>query len=154
MQFWVDEIIFVGIDFMEIFVVYMVQFDQIIQVYNIDEVIFFVVDVVFVDIIGWMIGIWKENFDYKIVQLDSDFLIGSNFIEIVGDLYIMDINMLLYVEMKCCKCLFDVMVVLLLLIVFLVLVFLMLNLVVFWKNIFVVLVGRKMLVGYLGEKYF
>lgn len=67
---------------------------QVVQIHQIDEVIFCAKDTTAKDIIHWIIAVDKPNVDFKIAQPDSTFLIGSNSIETAGDLYILDINAL------------------------------------------------------------
>lgn len=67
---------------------------QVVQIHEIDEVIFCAKDTTAKDIIHWIIAVDKPNVDFKIAQPDSTFLIGSNSIETAGDLYILDINAL------------------------------------------------------------
>jgi len=67
---------------------------QLVQIHEIDEVIFCAKDTTAKDIIHWIIAVDKPNVDFKIAQPDSSFLIGSNSIETAGDLYILDINAL------------------------------------------------------------
>jgi len=67
---------------------------QVVQIHEIDEVIFCAKDTTAKDIIHWIIAVDKPNVDFKIAQPDSSFLIGSNSIETAGDLYILDINAL------------------------------------------------------------
>lgn len=149
----IDEIIPVGLDKNENPVATIDQLDQIVQVHDIDEVIFSAADVASADIIEWMITIRKDNLDYKIAQPDSDFLIGSNSIETAGDLYIMDINTLSHPETRRRKRMFDICIALLLLVASPVLAFMTKRPACFWKNIFGVLAGQKTLVGYSGEKH-
>lgn len=70
------------------------QLQQIVQVHEIDEVIFCAKDTTATDIIHWIIAVDKQHVDFKIAQPDSTFLIGSNSIETAGDLYILSINAL------------------------------------------------------------
>lgn len=70
------------------------QLQQIVQIHQIDEVIFCAKDNSASDIIHWIIAIDKQHVDFKIAQPDSSFLIGSNSIETAGDLYILNINAL------------------------------------------------------------
>ena len=72
----------------------MEQLKQIVQIHQIDEVIFCAKDSSAKDIIHWIIAVDKPHVDFKIAQPDSSYLIGSNSIETAGDLYILNINAL------------------------------------------------------------
>ena len=68
------------------------QINQIIQINDIDEVIFCARDLPSRRIIELMSTLDIKNLEYKIAQPESLYLIGSNSIDTSGDLYMIDIN--------------------------------------------------------------
>ena len=68
------------------------QINQIIQIKDIDEVIFCARDLPSRRIIELMSTLDIKNLEYKIAQPESLYLIGSNSIDTSGDLYMIDIN--------------------------------------------------------------
>ena len=68
------------------------QINQIIQIKDIDEVIFCARDLSSRRIIELMSTLDIKNLEYKIAQPESLYLIGSNSIDTSGDLYMVDIN--------------------------------------------------------------
>ncbi|MCB9197175.1 MAG: glycosyltransferase [Flavobacteriales bacterium] len=90
-----------------------------------------------------------RDIDFKIAQPDSMFLIGSNSIHTAGDLYILDLNSINGVANKRSKRVFDFVSSILILALFPV--FWMLNRfrLVFIRNLFSVLFGKKSWVGYI-----
>jgi GT2 family glycosyltransferase len=71
----------------------MQQVQEIINIYQIDEVIFCSRDIPAHQIIEWMTTIGKRSLEYKIVPDDSNYIIGSNSKEKQGDFYTVNIEM-------------------------------------------------------------
>jgi len=124
-----------------------------IYINKIDEVIFSAKNLSSQRIIELMSNISAaKSVDFKIAQPDSMYLIGSNSIHTAGDLYILDLNTINTTKNKRVKRLFDFSVAIGML-VCLPLLFVIsgFNLKVI-KNTFMVLVGKKTWVGYVGAK--
>jgi GT2 family glycosyltransferase len=68
------------------------QINDIISIYNIDEVIFCAKDLPAQNIIDTMTQLQKKEVDFKIAPPESLSIIGSNSINTTGDLYVIDIN--------------------------------------------------------------
>lgn len=82
--------------------------DQVVTIYNLDELIFCGKDVNAAAIMRYM-ALFKDNgLDYKIAPEGSNFVIGSNSIHRMGELYVTDINALTRPSNMRKKRLFDV----------------------------------------------
>ena len=68
------------------------QLDQVIDIHNINEVIFCAKNITAEQTISQMLSLDKKVIEFKISQPESSFIIGSNSIDTQGDLYVMDIN--------------------------------------------------------------
>jgi len=68
------------------------QLDQVIDIHNINEVIFCAKNITAEQTISQMLALDKKAIEFKISQPESSFIIGSNSIDTQGDLYVMDIN--------------------------------------------------------------
>jgi hypothetical protein len=68
------------------------QVKDIINIYNIDEVIFCAKDLPAQNIIDTMSQLQDQQVDFKIAPPESLSIIGSNSISTTGDLYVIDIN--------------------------------------------------------------
>ncbi len=126
----------------------MTQLDQITTIHKIDEIIFCAKDTSANEIIHWMTAIQHAHVDFKIAQPDSLFLIGSNSIETAGDLYIMDINAISQPAKQRQKRFLDLLVSTVLLLLSPLLVWFYARKGAFLKNMLLVFVGRRTLVGY------
>jgi GT2 family glycosyltransferase len=126
------------------------QLEEIITIYNVDEVIFCAKDLKSQQIIELMSGIERRSLDFKIAPPESLYIIGSNSIDTSGDLYILDVNSITRSENLRNKRLLDFFVTILLIAT------LPINLLVVRKkggylgNLVSVFFGRKSWVGY-GE---
>jgi GT2 family glycosyltransferase len=127
------------------------QLDEILRIYNIDEVIFCAKDVSSREIIGAMSSLDSRKTDFKIAPPESLFIIGSNSIESSADLFILDVNSVSKPVNERNKRLVDFM---------LAIFFILLSPVLIWwvkkkggflSNCFSVLLGRKTWVGYFSE---
>jgi len=68
------------------------QLNEIIEVYNVNEIIFCAKDISAQQIIQQMQSVSRMNVEYKIAPPESLYIIGSNSINDQGDLYFVDIN--------------------------------------------------------------
>ena len=130
------------------------QLDQITHIHAIDEVIFCAKDTTAQTIIHWMSCIDSSKLDFKIAQPDSLSLIGSNSIEKVGDLYVLDINAIAKPEKKRTKRVFDISLSLILIVSSPVLITCYKNKKKYLSNLFQVLFGQLSFVGYSGKHSF
>ncbi len=130
------------------------QLDQIIDIHEIDELIFCARDVSAQQTIECMSRFDNRGLDFKIAQPETLFLIGSNSIDTSGDLYMLDVNSISSVGNRRNKRLFDIISsIILLLILPFVLLFIKHPLR-FIGNIFRVLFGKKTWVGYIKKADF
>lgn len=123
------------------------QLGEVVQIHNIDEVIFCSKDISAQKIISNM-GFSGLNIEYKIAPPESHFIIGSNSIDSPGELYLIDINSLNQSQNKRNKRAFDVLSALTLLITSPILFFLYKKPFNFVKNTWDVALGEKSWVGY------
>lgn len=123
------------------------QLDQIIDIHEIDEVIFCAKNTTAETIIRWM-SKTADKVEFKIAQPNSMFLIGSNSIDTSGDLYVMEIENISKTSSKRNKRTFDIVVALLLLILSPILIWFYSNKINFLKNTWQVFIGKKTWVGY------
>jgi len=84
------------------------QLDEIIQVHQINEIIFCARDISSGDIINYMLAMVSSGVDFKIASPDSLSIIGSNRIDTAGDLYMIDVNSIAKPENQRKKRLLDV----------------------------------------------
>ncbi|MFH0896414.1 MAG: glycosyltransferase [Bacteroidota bacterium] len=84
------------------------QIPDIIQIYEIDEIIFCAKDIQQQKIIDMMTVISNPNVDFKIAPPESMFIIGSNSIHSSGELYVIDINAISRSSNKRSKRLLDI----------------------------------------------
>ncbi len=124
------------------------QLDQIIDIYEIDEVIFCAKNTTAEAIINWMSRTAVNKVEFKIAQPNSMYLIGSNSIDTAGDLYIMEIDNISTTSSKRNKRTFDFILALLLLLFLPISIWFFKNKVKFIKNCWAVLIGKKSWVGY------
>lgn len=124
------------------------QLSEIITIHKINEVIFCAKSLSAETIIQTMSDIEKQDIEYKIAPIESDFIIGSNSINHNGELYTIDLNTINLPQYKRLKRLVDVMFGALFLLLFPIGVLLVKNPIQFLKNIFKVLGGKYSWVGY------
>ncbi len=124
------------------------QLRDIIQIYNIKEIIFCARDVSSVKIIDLMSELGRLQVNYKIAPRESAAIIGSNSINTSGDLYTIDVNAISKNSNRRNKRLLDVGASLLFLITSPFFIFIMKKPAGFIRNIFSVLFGVKSWVGY------
>ncbi|MCB9223457.1 MAG: glycosyltransferase [Crocinitomicaceae bacterium] len=124
------------------------QLDQVIDIHNIDEVIFCAKNIRSADIINKMLELEKYDIDFKIAQPETSFLIGSNSIDTQGDLYVMDINRINKPANRRNKRLLDAVFGLLMLILSPLLVWIFKNKGQYLRNSIGLIFGKISLVGY------
>lgn len=124
------------------------QLDQIIDIYDIDEVIFCAKNTPAESIINWMSRTSANKVEFKIAQPNSMYLIGSNSIDTSGDLYVMEIDNISTPSSKRNKRTFDFILALSFLTLSPLLIWFFNNRTKFLKNSWSVLIGRKSWVGY------
>jgi GT2 family glycosyltransferase len=126
------------------------KLDDILQIYQIDEVVFCAKDLSAISIIDLMAKFPKRNIDFKIAPPESQYIIGSNSIAASGDLYIIDVNSISKSRNRRNKRLLDLIFCLGLLVILPLSMVLAKNPLGLIKNIVLVLIGKKTWVGYFG----
>lgn len=124
------------------------QLSELIEVYNINEIIFCASEISSQTIISHMSGLKDKPVNFKIAPPESLFIIGSNSIDTFGDFFTVDINAINKTANKRNKRLFDLMITGFLFISFPLHILLVKNPWGFIKNIFAVLFSQKTWVGY------
>lgn len=124
------------------------QLGEIVNIYNIDEVVFCAKDIPANEIIDRMAVLGDKKVDYKIAPPESMSIIGSNSIDTAGDLYVIDINSVSKPVNKRNKRVLDFGTSLVLLLTFPVLMWTQKNPFGFVANILAVLFGAKSWIGY------
>jgi GT2 family glycosyltransferase len=128
------------------------QLAEIVNIYNIDEVIFCAKDISAQEIIDRMAVLSDAGRTaYKIAPPESLSIIGSNSIDTAGDLYVIDINSVSKPVNRRNKRVFDFGLSVLLLLTFPVLMWTQKNPLKFVSNIFSVLFGARSWVGYAAS---
>ncbi len=128
------------------------KLEEIIKIYKINELIFSAKDLATKDIIHLMSSINTYDVDFKIAQPETDYLIGSNSIDSAGDLYILQVNLLMRPENRRSKRLFDFAFSAFVLVFFPFMYLLQNNRTSFFTNLWEVLIGNKTWVGAAIEK--
>lgn len=124
------------------------QLDQVIHIHNIEEVIFCAKNNTAETIIKWMSHISSSDIEFKIAQPNSLYLIGSNSIDTSGDLYVLEIDKITKNSNKRNKRVFDFIVSLLFLLLTPIFIWFYRSKARYLKNLWLVLIGQKSLVGY------
>jgi O-antigen biosynthesis protein len=124
------------------------QINEIIDIYQIDEVIFCAGNLASEVIIDQMAALNMQDVNFKIAPPESLFIIGSNSIDTFGDLFTININAINKAGNKRTKRLFDFLVALMMLVTLPVHFIFVQDKVGLIKNIASVLIGRKSWVGY------
>jgi GT2 family glycosyltransferase len=128
------------------------QLEDIVNIYQIDEVIFCAQDLAAEVIIDRMAALGdNKRLSYKIAPPESLSIIGSNSIDTAGDLYVIDINSIGKPVNRRNKRVLDIGLALALLPVFPILMWTMHQPLGFVRNVFAVLFGTKSWVGYCGN---
>lgn len=127
------------------------QIKEIVQIYNIDEVIFCAKDVSAQKIIDNMTELQSLEVDFKIAPPESLYIIGSNSIDDSGDLYVVNVNAITKAENRRNKRLLDI-ILSFTIIIFLPFFFLfMKNFFGLLLNIFLVMISKRSWVGYFPK---
>ncbi|MBK9285840.1 MAG: glycosyltransferase [Sphingobacteriaceae bacterium] len=124
------------------------QINEIIDVHNIQEIIFCARDISSKEIIDKMVTFVTKGVEFKIAPPESLSIIGSNSIDTAGDLYVIDFNNVGRPENKRKKRLLDISVSLFLLVFFWIWIWFQKNKFNFLINCFKVLLGINSWVGY------
>ncbi len=124
------------------------QLNEIIEIYNINELIFCASEMSSQTIISHMSGLKDKTVHFKIAPPESLFIIGSNSIDTFGDFYTVDVNTINQTANKRNKRLFDLMISGILFVTLPVNLFLVKNPAGLLKNIFFVIFSQKTWVGY------
>lgn len=124
------------------------QIKDIINIFQIDELIFCAKDMPAENIIDQMSDLQHTQVEYKIAPPESMSIIGSNSIDTAGDLYIIDINSIGKFQNRRNKRVFDVAASLALLVSYPVTVFITGKPAAFLLNILKVLIGLRSITGY------
>lgn len=124
------------------------QIKDIINIYQIDELIFCAKDMPAENIIDQMSALQHTQVEYKIAPPESMSIIGSNSIDTAGDLYIIDLNSIGKFQNRRNKRVFDIGISLALLVSYPVTVFITGHPLNFLFNIFKVLAGLRSITGY------
>jgi GT2 family glycosyltransferase len=123
------------------------QFEEIIRVNKIDELIFCSQDTPASDIIDSMLHATDITTEFKIAPPESVSVIGSNSIHTTGDLYVVDLNSLSKGVNKRKKRLFDIVFGVTLLLVAPIVMWFMYSPIGLLRNVFLVVAGKKSWVG-------
>ncbi len=124
------------------------QLNEIIEVYNINELIFCASEMSSQAIISHMSGLKDKTVHFKIAPPESLFIIGSNSIDTFGDFYTVDVNTINQTANKRNKRLFDLMISGILFVTLPINLFMVKNPAGLFRNIFFVVFSRKTWVGY------
>lgn len=124
------------------------QLNEVIQIYNVSEIIFSSKDLSVSAIIGEMDRLKSLDTEYKIAPPESIFIIGSSNVNTRGELYMIDLNTINRPENKRIKRAFDVSVSLFFIVFFIPLFFIVKDKGGFISNIFRVLFGKVSWVGF------
>jgi GT2 family glycosyltransferase len=124
------------------------QLNEIIHVYKIDEVIFCAQNNSAQNIMHYMSEITDKNLDFKIAQPDSLFLIGSNSVNTIGELYMLEINAIDSKQNRRYKRFNDLFIAILFLVFSPIIFIFQDKKSTFFSNLFLVLFGKKTFVGF------
>jgi O-antigen biosynthesis protein len=124
------------------------QLNEIIEVYNINELIFCAGEISAQNIISFMSGLKDKPVNFKIAPPESLFIIGSNSIDTFGDMFTVNINAINKTANKRNKRLFDILAAFLLMLSIPLSMLYVRNPFGMIRNIFSVIFNRKTWVGY------
>jgi GT2 family glycosyltransferase len=125
------------------------QLNEAIMIYEADEVIFCSKDIASTQIIEWMTKVRKTGVDFKIVPDESNYIIGSNSKETVGELYTFDVELAITKpESLRSKRLLDVIFSLFLIVTFPIQLLVVKKRLGLFNNIFLTILGKKTWVGF------
>lgn len=124
------------------------QLDQIVEHFNIEELIFCAKNIKANEIISWMSILGSKPIEFKIAQPDTDFLIGSNSIHTSGEAYILNSYEITKENKKRFKRSLDLLLSSFILLLSPILLFFFEQKTNLFKNMFGCILGNKTLVGY------
>jgi len=124
------------------------KIDELVKVYDLDEIVFCTADLSSSEIIKLMSYSNNKSVDFKIAPPESMYIIGSNSIDRKGDLFILDVNSIAKESNKRKKRLFDLLASITLIILFPLIVFINRFNFKWLISVFKVLIGQKTIVGY------
>lgn len=124
------------------------QLDEVVRIYNIDEIVFCGKDISSAAIIEKMSLLQKYNIEMKIAPSDSVFIIGSNSINASGDVFTMKMSNIDQHSNKLKKRIFDIVLSLIFLTLYPILLWFFKKPILFLKNIFYVLFAKKTWVSF------
>jgi O-antigen biosynthesis protein len=124
------------------------QIKEIISIYNIDEVIFSAKDVPAQTIIDIMSEWSTSQVDFKIAPPESLSIIGSKSINTSGDIYIIELDSISHIRNRRSKRFLDVLLTMLFIPLIPAIPFIMNNPGGFFRNLILVLIGKKTWVGF------
>lgn len=124
------------------------QLKEIVEIYAIDEIIFCAKDLSSQTIIDQMSVLSKMAVSFRIAPPESLFIIGSNSIDVFGDIYTINVNSINQTANRRNKALMDLALSGLLLVGFPILIFVVKNPIGLLKNIFLVALRKKTWVGF------
>lgn len=124
------------------------QLPDYIKIYEIDEIIFCAKDISAQQIISLMLQMGNAQVDYKIAPPESLSVIGSNSIDTSGDLYTIDVNSITKPENRRLKRTFDLVTSLVFVPFFVFMIPIIKQPLRFFRNIVLVLLGKKSWIGY------
>lgn len=124
------------------------QLNEVIQIHQVQEIIFCSKDLSSQQIIAQMLQLVSAEVDFKIAPPESLSIIGSNSIDTAGDLYVIDFNSVSKPHNKRNKRVFDLLTSLILLVFSPLIILIQKKPAGFLRNLFLVLFGVKTWVGY------
>lgn len=127
------------------------QIKEIIKIYKINEVIFCAKSLSQQKIISMMAELQTNNVRFIIAPPETDFIIGSNTINTPTDLYVISVNSIANEDNKRKKRLLDLFLSISLFIFSPIVCFFLKEPLGLWRNIFLVLFGRKTWIGYSNK---
>lgn len=126
---------------------HLAQIDEIISIFEINEIVFCAQDIPSSLIIDMMGNLQHKDVDYKIAPPESLSIIGSNSINTSGDIYVLNLNSINLVKNKRKKRFFDILASLSFISLFPILCLFNTHILNFVRNIFQVLIGKKSWIG-------
>ena len=128
------------------------QLADIVEIYNINEIIFCAKDVSSAEIIHQMSSLKRKNLDFKIAPSKSMFIIGSNSIENSGEFYFLETNSILKPINQRNKRIVDLFFSVLFILASPLLIWFIHQKLNYFKNLIHILIGRISFVGFYTNK--
>ncbi len=124
------------------------QIKDIISIYKINELVFCSANLSVKEIIDTMSDLQHLSIAFKIAPANSSYIIGSNSVNTQGDIYTQLINSIEKKENKYKKRMLDITLAILFLVFYPIIILFVQHKIMFLKNIFSTLIGKKTWVGY------